>query len=411
MTTRIHSRLALIFALVFASFAQAAGKPPVRAITAFVELQPARYEQQIAEVAGKLGQTRRLFEQAGFEVQTVRITTQPYSNYVRGLTKEQALALLFRLEELAAKHSVLLNIGPAVLDDQPDPLMLELLEEVHSRVKQLDASMIVASEKGVHWNAVHAAARHIKRVAEKSPRSQGTFNFAATAMLGPGAPFYPGSWHANQGGRFSVGLQGANVVAGVFASSRGDALAATRQLGEALSALANDVHRISRAAEAATGWKYWGFDSTPAPLKDDSIGAAMESLYASHFGAAGTMTAAYVITQAQQQIPEPRIGYGGLMIPVLEDSLLARRWSEGAINIDSLLAYSAVCGTGLDTVPLPGDVTEEQLVRILGDMAVLAFKWKKPLTARLQPVHGAKAGEMSAFDDPFLVNAKLQPLR
>jgi uncharacterized protein (UPF0210 family) len=411
VTTRIHSRLALIFALVFASFAQAAGKPPVRAITAFVELQPARYEQQIAEVAGKLGQTRRLFEQAGFEVQTVRITTQPYSNYVRGLTKEQALALLFRLEELAAKHSVLLNIGPAVLDDQPDPLMLELLEEVHSRVKQLDASMIVASEKGVHWNAVHAAARHIKRVAEKSPRSQGTFNFAATAMLGPGAPFYPGSWHANQGGRFSVGLQGANVVAGVFASSRGDALAATRQLGEALSALANDVHRISRAAEAATGWKYWGFDSTPAPLKDDSIGAAMESLYASHFGAAGTMTAAYVITQAQQQIPEPRIGYGGLMIPVLEDSLLARRWSEGAINIDSLLAYSAVCGTGLDTVPLPGDVTEEQLVRILGDMAVLAFKWKKPLTARLQPVHGAKAGEMSAFDDPFLVNAKLQPLR
>ncbi len=411
MTTRIHSRLALIFALVFASFAQAAGKPPVRAITAFVELQPARYEQQLAEVAGKLGQTRRLFEQAGFEVQTVRITTQPYSNYVRGLTKEQALALLFHLEELAAKHSVLLNIGPAVLDDQPDPLMLELLEEVHSRVKQLDASMIVASEKGVHWNAVRAAARHIKRVAERSPRSQGTFNFAATAMLGPGAPFYPGSWHANQGGQFSVGLQGANVVAGVFASSRGDALAATRQLGEALSALANDVHRISRAAEAATGWKYWGFDSTPAPLKDDSIGAAMESLYASHFGAAGTMTAAYVITQAQQQIPEPRIGYGGLMLPVLEDSLLARRWSEGAINIDSLLAYSAVCGTGLDTVPLPGDVTEEQLVRILGDMAVLAFKWKKPLTARLQPVHGAKAGEMSAFDDPFLVNAKLQPLR
>ena len=161
MTTRIHSRLALIFALVFASFAQAAGKPPVRAITAFVELQPARYEQQIAEVAGKLGQTRRLFEQAGFEVQTVRITTQPYSNYVRGLSKEQALALLFHLEELAAKHSVLLNIGPAVLDDQPDPLMLELLEEVHSRVKQLDASMIVASEKGVHWNAVHAAARHL----------------------------------------------------------------------------------------------------------------------------------------------------------------------------------------------------------------------------------------------------------
>ena len=216
----------------------------MRAITAFVELQPARHEQQVAEVAEKLGQTRRLFEQAGFEVQTVRITTQPYSNYVRGLTKEQALALLFHLEELARKHSVLLNIGPAVLDDQPDPLMLELLEEVHSRVKQLDASMIVASEKGVHWNAVRAAVATSSALPKESAQS-GNFNFAATAMLGPGAPFYPGSWHANQGGRFSVGLQAANVVAGVFASSWGDATAATRQLGEALSALANDAQNFT----------------------------------------------------------------------------------------------------------------------------------------------------------------------
>jgi hypothetical protein len=84
---------------------------------------------------------------------------------------------------------------------------------------------------------------------------------------------------------------------------------------------------------------------------------------------------------------------------------------EGMLSIDSLLAYSSVCGTRLDTVPLPGDVTEETLARIIGDMAVLAVKWNKPLTARLQPVHGRKAGEMSEFDDPFLVNAKLQPVR
>jgi hypothetical protein len=98
------------------------------------------------------------------------------------------------------------------------------------------------------------------------------------------------------------------------------------------------------------------------------------------------------------------------MLPVLEDKRLAQRWSEGAITIDSLLAYSAVCSTGLDTVPLPGDVTEEQLAKIYGDMATLAFKWKKQLTARLQPVKGKHAGEMTEFDDPFLVNAKLQPL-
>src|SRR5207249_8373026 len=50
-----------------------------------------------------------------------------------------------------------------------------------------------------------------------------------------------------------------------------------------------------------------------------------------------------------------------------------------SISIDALLSYSAVCGTGLDTVPLPGDITAEQLSLIIGDMASLAFKWHKPL--------------------------------
>jgi uncharacterized protein (UPF0210 family) len=98
------------------------------------------------------------------------------------------------------------------------------------------------------------------------------------------------------------------------------------------------------------------------------------------------------------------------MIPVLEDSVIAQRWSEGRLTLDSLLSYSAVCGTGLDTIPLPGDISEDQLVRILGDVASLSVKWHKPLSARLLPIAGKKAGDMTELDDPFLVNAKIQPL-
>jgi hypothetical protein len=90
--------------------------------------------------------------------------------------------------------------------------------------------------------------------------------------------------------------------------------------------------------------------------------------------------------------------------------VIARRWSEGALSIDALLAYSAVCGTGLDTVPLPGDISEDQLARIIGDMATVAYRLRKPLSARLMPVAGKKAGDRTEFDDPFLVNAVIQPL-
>jgi uncharacterized protein (UPF0210 family) len=72
-----------------------------------------------------------------------------------------------------------------------------------------------------------------------------------------------------------------------------------------------------------------------------------------------------------------------------------------------VLAYSAVCGAGLDTIPLPGDITEQQIEQILADVASLAVKWNKPLSARLLPVAGKKAGERTEFDDPFLVNTTI----
>jgi hypothetical protein len=100
------------------------------------------------------------------------------------------------------------------------------------------------------------------------------------------------------------------------------------------------------------------------------------------------------------------------MLPVLEDPVLAKRWAEGAYGIDSLLAYSAVCGTGLDTVPLPGDVSQEQLERIIGDVASLAVKSHKPLSARLIPAPGKKAGDRTDYNFGIgdFPNTILQPL-
>jgi uncharacterized protein len=98
------------------------------------------------------------------------------------------------------------------------------------------------------------------------------------------------------------------------------------------------------------------------------------------------------------------------MVPVMEDKVLARRWAEGTITTDSLLAYSAVCGTGLDTIPYPGSIDVDQLVRIFGDVASLVWKWKKPLSARLQPVAGKKPGDQTEFSSRFLFNTALHEL-
>ena len=71
---------------------------------------------------------------------------------------------------------------------------------------------------------------------------------------------------------------------------------------------------------------------------------------------------------------------------------------------------SAVCGTGLDTVPLPGDVTAEQMQALLLDLSALALRLNKPLTARLMPIPGKKAGDLTEFDFPFFANSRVMAL-
>jgi len=95
------------------------------------------------------------------------------------------------------------------------------------------------------------------------------------------------------------------------------------------------------------------------------------------------------------------------MLPVLEDSVLAARSVEGSFSIKDLLMYSAVCGTGLDTVPLPGDITVDEIEPLLMDIAALSLRLNKPLTARLMPIPNLKSGEMTQFDFDFFKNGKI----
>jgi uncharacterized protein len=402
------------FLLVVASAAPAQTqdftKPKVRAITGFVRLERDHYPQQVAEALAVLRAAKGEFEKQGYEVQTLRIVTQPLGDLVSGQSDTDALAFLKALDDLSVKESFLPNVGPAMLRDADDPRAMHLLEKALSSLPNIEASAIIAAEDGIHWKVIRESAGLVHYVTEHSPHSQGNFNFTATAMLKPYGPFYPGAYHTGAGKQFSIGLEGAKVVQEVFARTHGDFDASVAELTKQLTVHAKVAETIGMRVAAAKGWSFMGVDPTPAPLADVSIGAAIETYTGSKFGSSGTMTAALIITTAVKAVPVKQIGYSGLMVPVMEDKRLAQRWAEGTYNTDSLLAYSAVCGTGLDTVPLMGNVSEEQLARIFGDVASLAWKWNKPLSARLLPIKGKKDGDQTEFSDPYLFNTTLHAL-
>ena len=407
-----NRRLGIAAACVLVIFAvsghaQTYTKPKVRAITAFVRLDPAALDRQVAGALTVLRAAQAEFSQRGYQTETIRIVTQPLGELIHGQSDDAALRLLKAIDDLSAKEGFIPSVGPAMMRDSDDPRVMRLLERALSALPNIQANSIIAADDGIHWNVIRESAALVRYLTDHASPSHGNFNFTATAMVKPYGPFYPGTYHTGDGKRFSIGFESANVVQDVFARTHGDFDGSVAELTKQLTIHAKVAEAIGSQVAASTGWTFMGVDPTPAPLGDASIGAAIETYTGSKFGSSGTMTAALIITTAVKAVAVKQVGYSGLMVPVLEDKLLARRWAEGTITTDALLAYSAVCGTGLDTIPYPGNIGVNQLARIFGDVASLAWKWNKPLSARLQPVAGKKAGDLTEFGGPYLFNTTL----
>lgn len=391
------------------SSATAAVKPKIRTVTAFINLDPAQYQQQVAETLQMLRRAKTIFESRGYEVQTIRIATQPFPQYTKGMSAQQAIEFFQKYDELAEKEKFAAGIGPAMLNADDPESQADLLANILAATRHIRGSIVIAGDDGVRWKAIGAAARAIKKLEDETEHSQGNFNLGAIAMVPPYSPFFTAAYHTGFGHQFAIGLESANIVEAAFKDAP-DIESARRRLADMLSDQAAEIERHANRIDQETGWRYMGIDLSPAPMKDVSIGNAIEELIQQPFGSAGTLTAAGTITAAIKSVQVKQTGYTGLMLPILEDTRLAQRWGEGRVSLEGLLSYSAVCGTGIDTVPLPGDVSIEQLDMILSDVATLAFKWRKPLSARLLPVKGKGPGDMTEFDDPFLVNTTIQPL-
>jgi uncharacterized protein (UPF0210 family) len=389
--------------------ASAQEKAKIRTITAFIRLDPGQYKQQVTDTLTMLRNAKARYGLAGYEVQTIRITTQPFTEYTHGMSKQSALAFFHDLDALARQENVSISIGPALMDDKDDPGQAELLEEILGLTNNLYGSVVIAGTDGAHWKSIHSAAGIIKYLEDHGDKGLGNFRFAAIANVPGYTPFYPASYHQGLGRQFAIALESANVVAAVMAVQR-DAEVTRQALISELGLQARSVEDIASKIDRETGWTYMGLDLSPAPMKYASIGSAVAGFTGGRFGTSGTLTAVGTITSALRDITVKKVGYSGVMMPVMEDTRLAQLWGEGALSMDQLLAYSAVCGTGLDTIPLPGDVSIQQLERILGDVATLSVKLSKPLSARLLPVAGAKPGDQTSYDDPNLVNTVIQPL-
>ena len=187
---------------------------------------------------------------------------------------------------------------------------------------------------------------------------------------------------------------------------------ARMELITSIERIARELDKIGQklAVDYNLHFKGIDFSLAPFPTAAQSIGTAVENLGVPGVGYHGSLAAIALLAEALDRAQFPKVGFNGVMLPVLEDTVLAGSAVAGILSVNDLLLYSAVCGTGLDTVPLPGSTSEDQLYAVLLDLAVLAQRLAKPLTARLMPIPGKEAGEATAFDFEFFANSKVMQI-
>src|SRR5580704_7275721 len=72
-------------------------RPKIRTITGFVDIDAKNYATQLKETDDFLNRARQAYESAGWVVSSVRITTQPFPQYTRSLSHDDALTILRHL--------------------------------------------------------------------------------------------------------------------------------------------------------------------------------------------------------------------------------------------------------------------------------------------------------------------------
>lgn len=362
------------------------------------------------QTAGRfLTDAKSAFGAAGYEVQTTRLATVPFPFLVENQIEETP-----RLAEgverlLLSSEAEYASLGPAFPNI---PNSYEIIPEAIAASQNIFFSGVMAdSHNGISLEAARKCAEVIVKCAPLKPDGFANLRFAALANVLPGAPFFPAAYHQGDKPAFSIATEAADLAVNAFANA-GSLEEGRDALVEALEAHGKTLASVARQLQFRFGAQFGGIDFSLAPFPTDegSLGAAVEAMGIPKIGLHGSLAAASVLTEAVDRASFPHTGFSGFMQPVLEDSVLAKRAAEGTLTVKDLLLYSAVCGTGLDTLPLPGDVTADQIAALLLDLSALALRLDKPLTARLMPIPGKKAGDSTGFDFAFFTNSKVMAL-
>ena len=199
--------------------------------------------------------------------------------------------------------------------------------------------------EGLDLAAVRACADVIANSSDITPDGFANLRFTTLGNVPACTPFFPAAYHAGGNAAFGLALEAADVVDEAFRGA-GSLQEAQRRLIAALDAYAQDLTQVANriAEQFKSGFQGYGFSPAPFPEERCSLAWGGLSCLVCKSASMALVAAAAVLADALDQGGWQRAGFNGLMLPVLEDAILAQRPAEGGLSIKDLLLFSQCVG-------------------------------------------------------------------
>lgn len=389
----------------------------IRTLTLGIPCGPEHLGSNRAEIADFLDTATSCFADAKLEMRTRRILL-PLPDEAVQRDYDRLTVIAEQASELCQATDVRWFCLPILTSGNGNYRKLhDALIQIISRCERAFVNVIAVHKNRIDLQGIQMAGRLINSVSRLSNNGYHNFRLGVSCNCRPHTPFFPFTYHEGEMG-FSLGLEFAKDLVAIVETHATENLFEIREA--LLRFLVAELRRIENCAvrlERNTGLRYYGIDNSLAPFPEDnhSVAVLIEQLGMESFGGNGTLFFTSYLTDL---LKEARVksgirstGFGGVMYSVLEDAGLGMHNNTKSFSMDSLLAYCAVCGCGLDMVPVPGDVFEEEISSLILDVAAISIVASKPLGVRLLPIPFKQENEFTDFEYDFLVNTRVKAVK
>jgi uncharacterized protein len=286
-------------------------------------------------------------------------------------------------------------------------------------IKEFDNSFIniLVAQEYINNYSVKKASKLIKNVSLLSSNGIDNFRLGVSLNIKANTPFFPFSY-SDKIDSFSIALETTRYIIDIVDNYNGSDYIKLKKI--IITATQNYIQNIESIAEKIAinnDIIFNGQDLSLSPYPDENVSVInlLNKLGVDDFGSNGTQFMTSYLTSVLKELifisGIKTVGFNGVMYSLLEDKLMCKSHNNGNFSIDSIILYSTVCGCGLDMVPLPGDVKEEEIASMILDVATTAIKLDKPLGVRVLPIPNKFSSDMTDFKLDFLTNTKIPVIK